>query len=138
MGKDGRVARWPEFEVCPNKNNPKFHPASANLRDLGEEIHDPILKETIERLRTDKQFPEGILYQVYDRDDPLDQIADCLLHYEEKMGKLPVAIGIHPDDAGEFSEIDWELESGEEATIPIWNQPLSSNYGYILLITEIK
>lgn len=138
LGKDGRVARWPEYEPCPNKDNPKFHPSAANLRDLTEEIHDPILKETIERLQTTKEFPVGVMYQVNDKDDPLDEIAQCLLHYEEKLGALPIAIGIHPEDAGDFSEIDWETEDGKEVAIPIWKQPLTGNYGYILLITELK
>lgn len=142
-GKDGRTARWPEYELCPRKYDPEFHPTSDNLiASLDAEMRTDRARrsvEAIKRVAEHQKRPTGVLYQVQNRSFPLEEIADCLLHFEEKSGgKLPMAIGVRGDEADEYSEITWEQADGSEIEIPIWTINLSPKYGYIYLITELS
>lgn len=138
VGKDSRTARWPEYEVCPNKDNPKYHPSRKNqMEELDAGLRRPdqkIIKEIIQR----SKLPIGTLYQVETKKTPLDEVAWCILDYEQKYKKLPFAISVHPDDTEGLDEIDWETEDGELVTIPIWkSNGHSAGYGYIYLVEAI-
>ncbi len=139
IGADDRIARWPEYEICPNKDNPKYHPSRKNqMEELDAGLRRPeqdIVREVIERTK----LPLGILYQnVESKKTPLDGVAGCLLHYEEKRDGLPMAISVHPDDAEGLDEIDWETEAGKLVAIPIWkSKSHTPGYGYIYLVEAI-
>lgn len=136
-GKDGRVARWPEYETCPRKGDPAYHITKSNiLNALDDELRNGPALHAIKRVIKHKDRPTGLLFQVLNKESPLEEIAECLLEYERRTdGKLPVAIGVRSDESGEFTEITWEREDGTETDIPIWPANyLSPNYGYIYLI----
>jgi hypothetical protein len=138
LGADNRVARWPEYEICPNKGDPKYHPSKKNVvAQLDEGLRHPDEKIIQEAIRHTK-LPAGTLYQVEEKETPLDELAECLIHYEDKFGKLPMAISIHPDDSESLDEIDWETEGGDLVTIPIWKSDQHTpEYGYIYLVEAI-
>lgn len=142
-GKDGRTARWPEYELCPRKYDPEHHPTEENiLASLDAELRTDRARRTIgtiKRVVEQRQRPTGILYQVQNKRSPLEEVADCLLNYETKMGgKLPLAIGVRGDETDDYSEITWERADGSEVDIPIWVVNLSPGYGYLYLITELS
>jgi len=140
-GKDGRMARWPEYEICPRKGDPAYHITKDNiLNALDNELRNGPTRRTVERVVKHKDRPTGLLYQVLNKEDPLEEIAECLLNYEGRTdGKLPKAIGVRSDESGEYEEITWEREDGSEVDIPIWPANyLSPNFGYIFLITGVS
>jgi len=139
-GKDGRMARWPEYETCPRKGDPAYHTTKGNiLNALDDELRNGPTRRTVKRVIKHKDRPTGLLYQVLNKKSPLEEVASCLLEYEGRTdGKLPIAIGVRSDESGEFDEIAWEREDGSEVSIPIWPANyLSPNYGYIFLISEV-
>jgi len=140
IGKDDRVARWPEYEKCPNKNDPSKHPTAKNESYLlDEELRkDPRLRKSVNKAVEHKEMPVGRLLQVQNKADPLDEISDCLLWYEDNIGGLPIAIGVNREEAGDYTSIEWELEDGSTVTIPVWHAKLAVGYGYIYLIQEVS
>ncbi len=133
MGKDNRIARWPVYEECPHKSNPNLHPggqAAKNLRTLEQYSTET---RAIARSIT---LPAGKLYQVNNRYNPLHEVGDCIVHFFEHYGKLPIAIIVHPGDAVE-KEIPVDTEEGEVA-IPVWARPnISNGYGYLFLVEKM-
>jgi hypothetical protein len=138
IGKDGRVARWPEYETCPRKRDPKYHRTAKNINlALDEGLRDPSFIRTIERVKETVKRPVGTLYSVQAKHHPFDELADCLLDYEQKFGKLPIAIGVRADESDDFTEIEWETKDGKTQDIPVWSMELSKGYGYLYLITQM-
>lgn len=136
IGKDDRVARWPEYETCPRKLDPEFHPTKENVNaSLDAELRTASLRTPQKREERQKR-PTGVLYQVTAGETPLDEIAACLLLFEERTGgKLPIAIGVRGDETDDYTEITWEKKDGSEINIPIQVVSLSPRYGYIFMIT---
>jgi hypothetical protein len=83
-------------------------------------------------------LPAGVLYTTVSTHAPLDGLAECLLDYEEKVGGIPVAIGVRGDESEGFSEVDRELEDGTEVQIPVWPMKLSKKFGYLFLVESMK
>jgi hypothetical protein len=113
-GKDGRIARWPEYEKCPRKFDPQYHPTSANTSAaFDEQMRKGSSPDKI--LLKHTPLPAGVLYTTVSTHAPLDGLAECLLDYEEKVGGVPVAIGVrNPGVAHEAEqEIRVLISSGE-------------------------
>lgn len=135
IGKDNRMARWPVYEICPNKNDPEFHPAANNADLLAQELSNPAPAAPTKHIPR----PVGLLYQVADERQPLNEIADALLRYEEVYpGKTPVEIGVQADEMDGWETIEWETAKGEPVEIPVRPAQITGRYGYLFLISAYE
>lgn len=134
MGKDNRVAHWPVYETCPNKENPDLHPSGKAAKSLlALEQYSVEGRELARRI----PLPEGKLYQVTNKYYPLTELQECLQHFVDHYEKLPLAIIVHPGDATEV-EIPVDTEDGE-VRIPVWPRTnISNGYGYLFLVESLK
>jgi len=135
-GSDGRVARWPEYKQCKFKNDPNKHPTRRNQSEvLDAELREEVRNGALAVIQH-RKLPVGVLYQTEFLEEPLEGLAPCLLHFEEKHGSLPMAVAVNPNEAGDVTELDWELANGKTTTLPLWpNKGVSPGRGYIFLVT---
>ena len=110
IGRDGREARWPIYEICPRKDKPKYHKSAIETG-----YFEPT-KETKPVQR--KILAVGWIWSVYP-ESPMDGLAMGLEVFETKYGKLPTAIAVDYDSAEGYTEIEYETLDGKIVEIPI-------------------
>lgn len=127
LGKDGRTAKWPIYEECPNKLDPKKHPTKRN-RSLVAPINTAPLKV--------RSGPEGFMYQVVRMER--DQIENKLADFQNRFQTLPERIYVADDvDLGEVPSATAYLPDGDAVEIELENVGwLTPGFRYIFMVAE--
>lgn len=122
MGKDGRMAKWPIYEPCPEKNNPDKHPNSQDaatvsfLKDMTPE-RKPVDEENVIQGREPRMGIKGRMHQL-----PHMNVIDLgavLQRNKVKYGWKPTKVGIHPDDLPKMQDaaVSLKIDLVSETTI---------------------
>lgn len=138
MGRDERLAQWPEYERCPNLDNPIKHPKKQH-RGFDDAHVDDLVKHAVKQAVAAKSLPKGVMYMVGTYTNLVDGIKESLIHFvgEKSNGILPKAIGLSLEDAKGIP--NFEVATGEEEpiVIPIWPlKQLTEGYKYVLMVLE--
>lgn len=114
-GKDGRIAKWPGFEDCPNLNDPKLHPHKARaadvriLQDFGHMTGNTSASmfeftgasgkdnRSLRALPERKPSPPATLFNLEDHSiaDSWPTIVD---YTKQRLGAAPLYLYVHPDE----------------------------------------
>lgn len=138
QGKDGRQAKWPVYETCPNLDRAGKHPSRSTTVEYLRYEEGP--KEPVDVFTEPMQVRRpgapnrrstvsGNLYQLPPGASLEDKVQELVEHYAEKYGKTPENLYLHPEDAE-----SWGVEPGTRWAVNVqYMDHLTPGYRYVLL-----
>jgi hypothetical protein len=125
LGKDGRVAKWPVYEKCPNKLNPKYHPSA--WKKAGYKSDDVVY---IPKKDREGEWV-GKLWQVTGGEMTPENVQGCIDEYNAKYGDHGIKRIL--TNAEGIDTLSWPM-----AEIVEHCRYLTPNVGYLVFIPEME